>query len=59
MIFLEGFLRYIPGVVGKEESVLHDSFSGPFVDHPEYTEPVVWHGKAGARNYTLRKSCCN
>ena len=43
MVFLEGLLRHMPGVVGKQESVESDSFSGPLVDHPEYTEPVVWH----------------
>ncbi len=43
MMFLEGFLRLIPGVVGKEESVLEDSFSGAFVDYPEFTEPLTWH----------------
>ena len=45
MMLLEGLLRFIPGVVGKQESVEKDSFSGPFVDYPEYTEPVEWHGK--------------
>lgn len=42
MMFLEGFLRHIPGVVGRQESVQNDSFSGPFVDYPSYTEPLVW-----------------
>lgn len=45
MTLLEGLLRLIPGVVGKQESVTADSFSGPFVDYPEYTMPVVWQGK--------------
>jgi tRNA (guanine37-N1)-methyltransferase len=45
MMLLEGMLRFIPGVVGKEESVREDSFTGPFLDYPEYTEPVEWHGK--------------
>jgi tRNA (guanine37-N1)-methyltransferase len=45
MLILEGLFRFIPGVVGREESVARDSFSGPFVDHPEYTKPVVWQGK--------------
>lgn len=45
MIFLEGFLRLIPGVIGKAESVEKDSFEGPFVDYPAFTEPVVWHEK--------------
>ncbi len=45
MVLLESLLRFIPGVVGKMASVEHDSFSGPFVDYPEYTEPVEWHGR--------------
>lgn len=45
MVFLEAMLRHVPGVIGKQESVEQDSFSGPFVDYPEYCEPVTWHGK--------------
>lgn len=45
MLFLEGILRFMPGVVGKESSVEQDSFSGPYVDYPSYTEPVSWQGK--------------
>ncbi|MBN1549074.1 tRNA (guanosine(37)-N1)-methyltransferase TrmD [Candidatus Babeliales bacterium] len=45
MLFLEGLLRHIPGVIGRKESVEQDSFSGPFVDYPEFTEPVEWRGK--------------
>lgn len=44
MLLLEGLMRYIPGVIGKQESVQQDSFSGPFVDYPAYTEPVAWRG---------------
>ncbi|HEV2917419.1 MAG TPA: tRNA (guanosine(37)-N1)-methyltransferase TrmD [Candidatus Babeliales bacterium] len=44
MMVLEGVLRLIPGVVGKEESVQKESFSGPFIDYPSYTEPVEWLG---------------
>lgn len=44
MLLLEGLLRFVPGVVGKQESVQKDSFSGAFVDYPEYTKPVEWHG---------------
>lgn len=44
MAFIESFLRLIPGVVGKQESVENDSFTGAFVDFPEYTKPVVWKG---------------
>ncbi len=44
MMFLEGLLRLFSGVVGKEESVEKESFSGPFVDFPVYTQPVDWKG---------------
>jgi len=46
MMLLEGFLRLIPGVVGKQESVEKDSFTGSFLDYPSYAEPVVWKGLA-------------
>ncbi len=43
-VLLEGLLRLVPGVVGKWESVEKESFSGPFLDHPEYGLPVEWKG---------------
>lgn len=45
MVLLEGVIRLIPGVVGKTDSVKEESFSGPFLDFPSYTSPVVWHDK--------------
>ncbi len=45
MVLLEGLLRLVPGIVGKQESVEYESFTGPFVDWPAYTQPVDWHGK--------------
>jgi tRNA (guanine37-N1)-methyltransferase len=44
MMLMEGLLRLIPGVIGKQESIERESFRGPFVDHPEYTAPVDWKG---------------
>lgn len=44
MILLEGLMRLMPGVIGKQESIERESFRGPFVDHPEYTAPVEWKG---------------
>jgi len=44
MVLLEGLLRLMPGIVGKQESVERESFAGPFFDYPAYTEPVEWHG---------------
>ena len=45
MVMLEGVLRLMPGVVGKQESIIHDSFQGPFVDYPEYCAPVLWRNR--------------
>lgn len=45
MVLLEGMLRLLPGVVGKQESIEQESFSGPFLDHPSFTAPVVWKDK--------------
>lgn len=44
-VFLEGFLRLIPGVIGKVESVEKESFSGPFLDYPTYSLPKDWMGQ--------------
>jgi len=43
-VFLEALLRLLPGIVGKNASVEHESFSGPFLDYPEYGLPVEWKG---------------
>lgn len=45
MVLIEGMLRLIPGIVGKQESVEAESFTGPFVDYPEFTAPVEWQGR--------------
>lgn len=45
MLIIEGLLRLIPEVVGNQISVEHESFTGPFVDYPEFTEPVIWKDK--------------
>ena len=45
LTFLESFLRLCPGIVGNKESVINDSFTGPFVDYPHYTQPVVFEGE--------------
>lgn len=44
LTFLEAFLRFVPGVVGNNESVELDSFMGPFMDFPHYTKPLIFKG---------------
>lgn len=48
-VVLDAVTRYVPGAVGKEESVLKDSFSNPaetarVVEHPHYTRPAEFRG---------------
>jgi len=49
VVIVDAVARYVPGVVGKEESVLKDSFSDPaalepMVEHPHYTRPAEFRG---------------
>lgn len=43
-VFLEGLLRLLPGIIGNQESVEHESFSGPFLDYPAYAQTQDWQG---------------
>ncbi len=48
-VVVDAVARYVPGVVGKEESILRDSFSDPalevrLVEHPHYTRPAEFRG---------------
>jgi tRNA (guanine37-N1)-methyltransferase len=48
-MIVDAVARYVPGVVGKEESILRDSFSDPealevTVEHPHYTRPAEFRG---------------
>ncbi len=44
-VFLEGLLRLLPGVVGKVESIEHESFEGPWLDYPVYGLPKSWQSR--------------
>jgi tRNA (guanine37-N1)-methyltransferase len=43
---IEAVVRLVPGVLGHEESAVHESFEGDGLDHPHYTRPPVWRGRA-------------
>lgn len=42
MAFIDSVSRLIPGVLGKEESFLNESFSDNLLEHPQYTRPRVF-----------------
>jgi tRNA (guanine37-N1)-methyltransferase len=47
LVVIEAVTRLIPGVIGKEESHVRDSFAEPAIlDHPQYTRPAEFRGMA-------------
>ena len=47
LVLIEAVTRLVPGVIGREESHEHDSFSEPgLVEHPHYTRPREFRGMA-------------
>lgn len=44
MVIVDAVSRLVPGVVGREEAVLEDSFYRGMLDYPHYTRPSVWCG---------------
>lgn len=45
-ILLDGVVRLIKGVVGNEDSLIHESFENCLLEYPQYTRPVEWNGYA-------------
>ncbi len=43
---LDAIVRLVPGVVGKEESLVEESFSFGLLEYPQYTKPSVWEDKS-------------
>ena len=44
MVVADAVSRFVPGVVGKSESVAHESFSQGLLDFPQYTRPREFKG---------------
>src|SRR3984885_2161690 len=45
MVLIDAVTRLVPGVLGKEESLLHESFEGNLLEGPQYTRPADFRGK--------------
>ncbi|OGD16782.1 MAG: tRNA (guanosine(37)-N1)-methyltransferase TrmD [Candidatus Aminicenantes bacterium RBG_16_63_14] len=43
-VVVDAASRFVPGVVGKEDSVKNDSFAGGILDYPQYTRPREFRG---------------
>ncbi|MCH8952076.1 MAG: tRNA (guanosine(37)-N1)-methyltransferase TrmD [Proteobacteria bacterium] len=46
MALIDAAVRLLPGVLGNEASVVEESFSRGLLEHPHYTRPQVWEGRA-------------
>lgn len=46
MVAVDAVSRLVPGVVGDEQSVREDTFSGWLLKHPQYTRPPDFRGLA-------------
>ncbi len=44
MVVVEAVARLLPGVLGSPESLEHESFNGPLLDYPQYTQPADFRG---------------
>ncbi|HEU4935221.1 MAG TPA: tRNA (guanosine(37)-N1)-methyltransferase TrmD [Vicinamibacterales bacterium] len=46
LVIVDSVGRLVPGVVGDEASVAHDTFARGLLDYPQYTRPAEFHGMA-------------
>jgi tRNA (guanine37-N1)-methyltransferase len=44
LVVIEAVARLVPGVVGNEASTDDESFSGTFLEYPQYTRPAEFRG---------------
>jgi tRNA (guanine37-N1)-methyltransferase len=44
MLIVDAVSRMVPGVLGKEESMINDSFYNEYLDYPHYTRPDEFEG---------------
>lgn len=45
LILLDSIVRVLPGVMGNDQSGLHESFEGGLLEHPHFTRPQVFEGR--------------
>lgn len=46
MVLLDAVVRLLPGVMGNAESGSEESFETGLLEHPHYTRPQEWEGRA-------------
>jgi len=43
-VVIDALARFIPGVLGEEKSLTHESFTSKLLDFPQYTRPAEFLG---------------
>jgi tRNA (guanine37-N1)-methyltransferase len=43
---IDATVRLMPRVLGNQRSAEEESFSSGLLEHPQYTKPAVWEGRA-------------
>jgi len=43
-VVIDAMARFIPGVLGEEKSLTHESFTRKLLDFPQYTRPAEYRG---------------
>ena len=43
-VLIDALARFIPGVLGEEKSLTHESFTSKLLDFPQYTRPADYRG---------------
>lgn len=44
MVTIDALMRFVPGVLGSEQSAVDESFSSSSLEYPQYTRPRVFEG---------------
>lgn len=45
-VLIDATVRLIPRVLGNQDSLAEESFSEGLLEHPQYTKPALWEGRA-------------
>jgi tRNA (guanine37-N1)-methyltransferase len=53
LVILDAVARFVPGVVGDEQSVAEDSFSRGLLDFPQFTRPATIRSLSGERELAV------
>ncbi len=45
-VILDSILRFLPGILGNENSTDEESFENGLLEYPQYTKPQIWEDKS-------------